>query len=574
MRTIEMHFHLKKVKRSSGRSSVAAAAYRSASRLVDERTGEIHDYTRKQGVEHTRIYTPDNAPEWANDRAKLWNAVEVAERKSNSQVANEFVLAFPSEFNEMQRRECGDKVARELMDRYNCAVDIAYHVPDEKGLKEKVYADGTIQAEAVEQAKAHPNYHAHIMFTTRSFDNSRETGFERTKYRDLSQDKIKVDGKNTTKGSVEVSELREFAAKHINIISERENIDIKTEHLSFKERGIDKEPTKKIGLHASQMEDKGQESKRGDLNREIKASNDNLADIERERNVLDFEYARAKKELEELANKPTPTNEKDIRELIANRHPDFDMRKDNLSFAMEEHKQAKADLENIGFMDKLFFKREEFEQAVFNKQCNIDNAQMRFDELSHTGYEQYLRNSKIDYSSGSNKSGSITIKETAELEAQNAKHEGEQKELKALEAALSSRSNMECVIGAITGKTREQRGKIEQLRESIKSFEHDKKLQEQNSRQAERDSKQHQETKEETKQAEHNQARLANEFKDKTNNIDDRSQALKEAYEHAEQYKASQQFDHEGNIIQQDAQQQLDHEGNIIVDPQQDLDRT
>ena len=128
MRTNELHAHAKQVKRSSGRSSVAAAAYRSASRLVDERTGEVHDYTQKQGVEHSRMYVPEDAPDWAHDRGTLWNAVEAKENRSNSCTAHELEVAFPHEFNAMQRREAGDAIANEIMRRYGGAVDIAFHV--------------------------------------------------------------------------------------------------------------------------------------------------------------------------------------------------------------------------------------------------------------------------------------------------------------------------------------------------------------------------------------------------------------------------------------------------------------
>ncbi|NML19178.1 MobA/MobL family protein, partial [Azohydromonas caseinilytica] len=41
------HASTKSISRSAGRSAVAAIAYRTACRLVDERTGQVHDYTRK-----------------------------------------------------------------------------------------------------------------------------------------------------------------------------------------------------------------------------------------------------------------------------------------------------------------------------------------------------------------------------------------------------------------------------------------------------------------------------------------------------------------------------------------------
>ncbi|MBD4086865.1 MobA/MobL family protein, partial [Xanthomonas citri pv. citri] len=43
------HLSAQIISRKAGRSATAAAAYRSGSEIVDERTGEVHDYSRKQG---------------------------------------------------------------------------------------------------------------------------------------------------------------------------------------------------------------------------------------------------------------------------------------------------------------------------------------------------------------------------------------------------------------------------------------------------------------------------------------------------------------------------------------------
>ncbi|HRM76305.1 MAG TPA: MobA/MobL family protein [Paracoccus sp. (in: a-proteobacteria)] len=94
------HLSVKTVKRSAGRSATAAAAYRSASVIACEREGREHDYTAKRGVEACFILAPDDAPEWAQDRAALWNAVEARETRSNSVTAREWELALPSEISD------------------------------------------------------------------------------------------------------------------------------------------------------------------------------------------------------------------------------------------------------------------------------------------------------------------------------------------------------------------------------------------------------------------------------------------------------------------------------------------
>ncbi|MCK4946594.1 MAG: MobA/MobL family protein [Alphaproteobacteria bacterium] len=254
MRALELHAAMKQIQRSALRSSVAAAAYRSGERLKDERTDEIHDYRKKGGVEHSRIYTPDNAPEWARDRHKLWNACEAKENRKNSCTAREWEIAFPYEFNIMQRREAGETIAREMIQRYGCAVDIAFHKPSMEGDER--------------------NYHAHIMFTTRSFDPKTKDGWSRTKYRDLNDDKIEVAGKKTTRGVHEVKTLRKFAAQEMNRIAAREKMQIKTEYKSYAARGIDKIPTKKEGKEVTAMKRKGKKTRRAELNRRIKARNE------------------------------------------------------------------------------------------------------------------------------------------------------------------------------------------------------------------------------------------------------------------------------------------------------------
>lgn len=255
---------------------MAAAAYRAGVCLHDERTGLTHDYSRKQGVEFTRIYLPENAPPEYRDRETLWNAVEKKENRSNSCTARELEVAFPYEFNAMQRREAGDSISRELLRRYGCAVDIAFHAPDKNGDER--------------------NYHAHILFTDRAFDISSSDGWAKKKYRDLSNDKIEVNGEKTTRGQQEILSLREYSAQAMNKIAERDGLSVKVEHLSFEARGIDKEPQIHLGSVANDMENKGKSTDRGNLN-------NNIIDINKRRKEKDAaqsyekfdEYAGAKR---------------------------------------------------------------------------------------------------------------------------------------------------------------------------------------------------------------------------------------------------------------------------------------
>ena len=73
------HLHVKVIGRKSGSSAVASAAYRSASRLRDERIDRSQEFSAKRGVVHSEVMLPENAPEAWSDRERLCNDLEAFE---------------------------------------------------------------------------------------------------------------------------------------------------------------------------------------------------------------------------------------------------------------------------------------------------------------------------------------------------------------------------------------------------------------------------------------------------------------------------------------------------------------
>lgn len=134
------HLSVKPIRRAQGRSATGAAAYRSGGRLVDERTGLIHDYTRRRGVEWAAIVVPPGAPAWATDRAKLWNAAELAEKRKDACVAREVEVALPSELFDEERRRLVLAFAQWMVEQEGCAVDVAIHTPHRRGDERNVHA--------------------------------------------------------------------------------------------------------------------------------------------------------------------------------------------------------------------------------------------------------------------------------------------------------------------------------------------------------------------------------------------------------------------------------------------------
>ena len=99
------HLTTKPIARSSGRSAVAAAAYRAGQKLTNLRDERTHDYRRRAGVMHSEIVLPRGVlgADWAYDRAALWNAAEKAEKRKDSRVAREIEIALPHELTAEQR---------------------------------------------------------------------------------------------------------------------------------------------------------------------------------------------------------------------------------------------------------------------------------------------------------------------------------------------------------------------------------------------------------------------------------------------------------------------------------------
>ena len=112
------HFSVKTISRGAGRSAVACSAYRSGEKLIDERQGKEQDYTRKTGVEFTKIYAPENVNPELLDRNHLWNTVEKVERRKDANLAREFEIAFPHELNKEQRERMLNDLCQELVKRH------------------------------------------------------------------------------------------------------------------------------------------------------------------------------------------------------------------------------------------------------------------------------------------------------------------------------------------------------------------------------------------------------------------------------------------------------------------------
>lgn len=230
------HFSVQVIGRAAGRSAVAAAAYRSASRLRDDRLDRDHDFSNKPGVVHSEVMLPENAPEEWRGRERLWNDVEAFEKRKDAQLCREVEFAIPREMTQAQGVELAcDFVAREFVDQGMIA-DLNVHWD--------MGADGM------------PKPHAHVMLTMRSVD---ENGFGQ-KVRDWNRKEM-------------IERWRERWADHVNERLAELDIDARIDHRSLEAQGIALEPQTKIGAPAQRIEAAGIEADRAEDHRRIAREN-------------------------------------------------------------------------------------------------------------------------------------------------------------------------------------------------------------------------------------------------------------------------------------------------------------
>lgn len=310
------HLEAKIVSRGAGRSAVAAAAYLSCSRMLNEYDGVQHDYTRKQGLGWRQIFLPTTAPaEWL-DRETLWNAVEETETAKDSRLAREFVAALPIELSrEDQIRLLQDFIKEQFVADGMCA-DAAIHDP---------YPPGH-------------NPHAHILLTVRPLDekgkwqyktekeylcvkDGEERGFTAAEFKQAQADgwekqypykvgkkkvymapsaaqaqgyeRVSKYPKSTKYGRQNPISARWNSEEHLLVWREAwataanrclelaghaERID----HRSHAARGLEERPTVHEGVAAQALERRGILSDRCELNRQIKADNALLRELKAE----------------------------------------------------------------------------------------------------------------------------------------------------------------------------------------------------------------------------------------------------------------------------------------------------
>ena len=308
------HFEAKMISRGTGRSVVAAAAYASCSKIFNDYDGVTHDYTRKQGCIYSEIFLPSNAPPEWQDRTELWNAVEAAEKAKDSRLARELIVALPVEVGlDEWKAILKDFISEQCVNKGMCA-DVSIHNTD--GHNPHAHILLTVRPlndKGKWQAKTQKEYlckrsNEERGFTAAEFKTAQADGWEKQYQYKVGKKKVYMPPSEAEQQGYErlnkypkstrygrqnpicaewnseekLLQWRKAWEDVTNRALEQKNIEARVDCRSFKERGIDEQPTIHEGVSARIIEQRGGVSERCEMNRQIKADNALLLEIKKQ----------------------------------------------------------------------------------------------------------------------------------------------------------------------------------------------------------------------------------------------------------------------------------------------------
>lgn len=382
------HCSVKIISRSKGRSIVSASAYRSGTRLVNQETGECHNYENKRGIIYSEVLLCENAPLKYQDREVLWNEVQTIEKSKNSQLAREIEVALPRELTRKEQIQCVQNYIKNNFIQKGMCADWSLH---DKG-------DG--------------NPHAHILLTTRPIEKTGEWGVKERKGYTLDKEGNRIpildsngnqkkDSRNRLQWKRETIQANDWNkrenieiwrkewAKECNQYLSQEN---KIDHRSYKRQGIEKIPMIHEGYTARQLEKQHQWSERCEWNREIQKENGVLKLISEQKEKLEGEISLTKfyqcfsqGQAMSSTNKPFALEKITLAEMYLNQV----LEKSNL--LSEYSKSSLLEIQNKVQQQKNVLQTSIEQEQNFNIDQAISEGKERYEQYcrSITEYEQY-----------------------------------------------------------------------------------------------------------------------------------------------------------------------------------------
>ena len=255
------HLSAQPISRAAGRSATAAAAYRAGVEITDERTGNVHDYSRKLGVLDSEIILPGGG---TADRSEFWNGIEKHHKRGDAVLSREVEVSLPAELTKEERRALAVGFARELADRYGVAADVALHAP-------RTVTDKDLEKEPGQYYEIDPatgrrhngNWHAHIMLSACHVSPAG----------DLGKKAVELDPIHCQRAKIEnmVDRERVRWAHLANSALERAGHAERIDHRTLEAQGIERKPSIHLGPAASGIERRGKVSEKTEHHQERQA---------------------------------------------------------------------------------------------------------------------------------------------------------------------------------------------------------------------------------------------------------------------------------------------------------------
>ena len=352
--------------KGKGQSAIASSAYRSGTKLTDEVTGKVFDYTRKSGVIHSEISLCDNAPQEYADRETLWNAVHKIEKASNAQIFREIIVAIPKELNRDEQINLIRDYVKGFTKRGMC-VDWSIH---DKG-------DG--------------NPHAHIMLTMRSILKDGTWASKSRKVYDLDENGNKIFQKVDKTGRKQYKShkadfndwnqkerVEEWRAEWATCCNQYLSPENQIDHRSYQRQGVEIIPQIHEGYASRKHEQMGLISDRCEYNRQVRIANkkihsinaemqSNEQEIEKLQVITDYdihqivalrdEYVRKAYILNQVKHGHFSTDEKDHLKLAKQNWEEF-------QDAVKAVQQANQELEKFFSFTSKKTRKQKKEKAV------------------------------------------------------------------------------------------------------------------------------------------------------------------------------------------------------------------
>lgn len=241
--------------------------------------GAKADYIQREGkyqpAEKELLHKESgNMPEWAKDApSKYWHAADTYER-ANGRLYKEVEFALPRELSLQQNRQLAQEFARNLTDKETLPYTMAIHA-----------GKGT-------------NPHCHLIISERKNDGIDRSDDRWFKRYNANEPELKGGAQKTTSLMPRqwfddtVRQWAEFANRHL----EKAGHEVRIDHRSLAEQGIERLPGVHLGPNVVEMEKRGIQTERGQQFLDIVKDNAKIIEHEGQKHMINTQIQKAKEQ--------------------------------------------------------------------------------------------------------------------------------------------------------------------------------------------------------------------------------------------------------------------------------------